>query len=108
NHNYAVDPESLPDGVEVTHVNLNDGSCAVSVTYIFHMKQSQAYHMILDMISQEPRTYFFTTSKHLAEIMGKFDRNITRRGLVRKISTNKVNNYCVGAVMIGFYVFSII
>ncbi|KVH96449.1 carbamoyl-phosphate synthase small chain, chloroplastic [Cynara cardunculus var. scolymus] len=28
NHNYAVDPDSLPDGVEVTHVNLNDGSCA--------------------------------------------------------------------------------
>ncbi|CAN4096472.1 unnamed protein product [Withania somnifera] len=28
NHNYAVDPESLPDGVDVTHVNLNDGSCA--------------------------------------------------------------------------------
>ncbi|PHT52113.1 Carbamoyl-phosphate synthase small chain, chloroplastic [Capsicum baccatum] len=28
NHNYAVDPESLPKGVEVTHVNLNDGSCA--------------------------------------------------------------------------------
>ncbi|KAI3713308.1 hypothetical protein L1987_71883 [Smallanthus sonchifolius] len=28
NHNYAVDPESLPSGVEVTHVNLNDGSCA--------------------------------------------------------------------------------
>ncbi|CAH9130707.1 unnamed protein product [Cuscuta epithymum] len=28
NHNYAVDIESLPEGVEVTHVNLNDGSCA--------------------------------------------------------------------------------
>nr|GEX14562.1 carbamoyl-phosphate synthase small chain, chloroplastic [Tanacetum cinerariifolium] len=28
NHNYAVDPESLPGGVEVTHANLNDGSCA--------------------------------------------------------------------------------
>ncbi|XWS41390.1 hypothetical protein CRYUN_Cryun17cG0077700 [Craigia yunnanensis] len=26
NHNYAVDPASLPEGVEVTHVNLNDGS----------------------------------------------------------------------------------
>ena len=25
NHNYAVDPDSVPDGVEVTHVNLNDG-----------------------------------------------------------------------------------
>jgi len=28
NHNYAVAPESLPKGVEVTHLNLNDGSCA--------------------------------------------------------------------------------
>ncbi|TYH99415.1 hypothetical protein ES332_A11G064800v1 [Gossypium tomentosum] len=28
NHNYAVDPASLREGVEVTHVNLNDGSCA--------------------------------------------------------------------------------
>ena len=28
NHGYAVDPESLPKGkVEVTHVNLNDGTC---------------------------------------------------------------------------------
>ena len=25
NHNYAVDPDSIPGGVEVTHVNLNDG-----------------------------------------------------------------------------------
>ncbi|CAI5976061.1 unnamed protein product [Closterium sp. NIES-65] len=28
NHNYAVDPESLPEGVQVTHINLNDGTCA--------------------------------------------------------------------------------
>lgn len=28
NHNFAVDPASLPDGVEVTHINLNDGTCA--------------------------------------------------------------------------------
>ncbi|GJN21995.1 hypothetical protein PR202_gb09520 [Eleusine coracana subsp. coracana] len=28
NHNYAVDPESLPEGVQVTHINLNDNSCA--------------------------------------------------------------------------------
>ena len=25
NHNYAVDADSLPGGVELTHVNLNDG-----------------------------------------------------------------------------------
>lgn len=28
NHNFAVDPDSLPAGVEVTHINLNDGTCA--------------------------------------------------------------------------------
>ena len=28
NHNFAVDPDSLPAGVEVSHVNLNDGTCA--------------------------------------------------------------------------------
>ncbi|KAG0456390.1 hypothetical protein HPP92_024178 [Vanilla planifolia] len=28
NHNYAIDPASLPFGVEVTHINLNDNSCA--------------------------------------------------------------------------------
>eukprot|EP00252_Welwitschia_mirabilis_P012377 TRINITY_DN2740_c0_g1_i1.p1 TRINITY_DN2740_c0_g1~~TRINITY_DN2740_c0_g1_i1.p1 ORF type:complete len:481 (-),score=75.65 TRINITY_DN2740_c0_g1_i1:218-1660(-) len=28
NHNYAVDPASLPEGIEITHVNLNDGTCA--------------------------------------------------------------------------------
>lgn len=28
NHNYAVDPDMLPSEVEVTHINLNDGTCA--------------------------------------------------------------------------------
>ena len=28
NHNFAVDPSTLPKGVEVTHINLNDGTCA--------------------------------------------------------------------------------
>lgn len=28
NHNFAVDPATLPPGVEVSHVNLNDGTCA--------------------------------------------------------------------------------
>jgi carbamoyl-phosphate synthase small subunit len=27
NHGYAVDPETLPAGVELTHVNLNDMTC---------------------------------------------------------------------------------
>jgi carbamoyl-phosphate synthase small subunit len=28
NHGYAIDPASLPDSVEITHVNLNDGTVA--------------------------------------------------------------------------------
>lgn len=28
NHNFAVDPATLPPEVEVTHINLNDGTCA--------------------------------------------------------------------------------
>jgi len=28
NHNFAVDPDSLPADVQVTHINLNDGTCA--------------------------------------------------------------------------------
>lgn len=28
NHNYAVDPATLPSDVDVTHINLNDGTCA--------------------------------------------------------------------------------
>ena len=28
NHNYAVDTTMLPPEVEVTHINLNDGTCA--------------------------------------------------------------------------------
>lgn len=28
NHNFAVDPDTLPKEVEVSHINLNDGTCA--------------------------------------------------------------------------------
>ena len=27
NHNFAIDPDTLPEGASVTHVNLNDGVC---------------------------------------------------------------------------------
>ena len=36
NHGYAVDPESLPQGLEITHVNLNDGT----VEGLRHMQKS--------------------------------------------------------------------
>ncbi|ONH99184.1 hypothetical protein PRUPE_6G016000 [Prunus persica] len=43
NHNYAVDSSSLPEGVEVTHVNLNDGSCA-GLAYPAQNIMSIQYH----------------------------------------------------------------
>ncbi|PON83543.1 Carbamoyl-phosphate synthase, small subunit [Trema orientale] len=43
NHNYAVDPATLPEGVEVTHVNLNDGSCA-GLAYAAKNIMSLQYH----------------------------------------------------------------
>lgn len=43
NHNFAVDPKTLPAGVEVSHINLNDGTCAGMV---WHEKKAMTiqYH----------------------------------------------------------------
>ena len=43
NHNYAVDPATLPEGVEVTHINLNDGSCA-GLAFPAQQLMSLQYH----------------------------------------------------------------
>ncbi|KAF5754147.1 putative stress-associated endoplasmic reticulum protein [Helianthus annuus] len=51
-----------------------------------------------------------TTSRRLADKkVGKFDKNITRRGSVgQSSSTKKGNNYPVGPIMLGFFVFVVI
>lgn len=43
NHNFAVDPDTLPSGVEVTHVNLNDGTCA-GMVYTTKKSMTIQYH----------------------------------------------------------------
>lgn len=43
NHGYAVDPASLPADVEVTHVNLNDGTVA-GLRHLKHRASSVQYH----------------------------------------------------------------
>jgi len=43
NHGYAVDPDSLPPGVEITHVNLNDGTVA-GLRHREHSAFSVQYH----------------------------------------------------------------
>jgi carbamoyl-phosphate synthase small subunit len=43
NHGYAVDPASLPKDVEVTHVNLNDGTVA-GLKHSVHRAFSVQYH----------------------------------------------------------------
>ncbi|KAD0468672.1 hypothetical protein E3N88_44217 [Mikania micrantha] len=50
-----------------------------------------------------------TTSRRLADKkVGKFDKNITRRGSVAQTSSKKSNNYPVGPIMLGFFVFVVI
>ncbi|KVH95696.1 stress-associated endoplasmic reticulum protein 2-like [Cynara cardunculus var. scolymus] len=50
-----------------------------------------------------------TTSRRLADKkVGRFDKNITRRGSVPETSTKKGNNYPVGPIMLGFFVFVVI
>lgn len=43
NHNFAVDPATLPPGVEVTHINLNDGTCA-GMVYAEKKAMTIQYH----------------------------------------------------------------
>jgi len=43
NHGYAVDPDSLPPEVEVTHINLNDGTVA-GLRHRHHRAFSVQYH----------------------------------------------------------------
>jgi carbamoyl-phosphate synthase small subunit len=43
NHGYAVDPNSLPESVEVTHINLNDGTVA-GLRHRQHSAFSVQYH----------------------------------------------------------------
>ncbi|KAL2514567.1 Protein spire like [Forsythia ovata] len=50
-----------------------------------------------------------TTSRRIADRkVGKFEKNITKRGIVPEASTKKGNNYPVGPVFLGFFVFVVI
>ncbi|KAB5551554.1 hypothetical protein DKX38_008865 [Salix brachista] len=50
-----------------------------------------------------------TTSKRLSEKkVAKFQKNITKRGFVPETSTKKGNDYPVGPILLGFFVFVVI
>ncbi|KAG4170470.1 hypothetical protein ERO13_A12G149100v2 [Gossypium hirsutum] len=50
-----------------------------------------------------------TTSRRLAERkVEKFQKNITKRGVVSETSTKKGEDYPVGPVLLGFFVFVVI
>ena len=82
NHNYAVDPKTLPEGVEVTHINLNDGTCAGMVWQAkramaiqYHPEASPGPHdsdvcfeQFMDMIRKEKQgDGSYTSSETAAE-----------------------------------------
>ncbi|KAG5521821.1 hypothetical protein RHGRI_034149 [Rhododendron griersonianum] len=50
-----------------------------------------------------------TTSRRLAERkVVRFDKNITKRGTVPETTAKKGNNYPVGPILLGFFVFVVI
>ncbi|XP_039047242.1 stress-associated endoplasmic reticulum protein 2-like [Hibiscus syriacus] len=50
-----------------------------------------------------------TTSRRLAKRkVEKFQKNITKRGAVPETSTKKGNDYPVGSILLGFFVFVVI
>ena len=61
NHGYAVDTDSLPDGAEVTHLNLNDGTCegfyhpeARLFAVQYHPESSPGPHDSLNLFREFP------------------------------------------------------
>ena len=86
NHNYAVDPATLPEEVEVPHINLNDGTCAGMVfagkgamAFPYHPAASPGPHdsdicfeQFMDMIRKEKKgDTSFTPVEEAAEHLGK-------------------------------------
>ncbi|KAK4354132.1 hypothetical protein RND71_026326 [Anisodus tanguticus] len=50
-----------------------------------------------------------TTSRRLADRkVEKFEKNITKRGAVPETTTKKGNDYPVGPILLGFFVFVVI
>jgi len=59
NHGYAVDPDTLPPNVQVTHINLNDGTCegflhadARLLAVQYHPESSPGPHDSLDLFGE--------------------------------------------------------
>ncbi|MEI4889673.1 RAMP4 family protein, partial [Klebsiella pneumoniae] len=56
-----------------------------------------------------PQKPTMTTSRRLADRkVEKFEKNISKRGVVPETASKKGNNYPVGPILIGFFVFVVI
>jgi carbamoyl-phosphate synthase small subunit len=69
NHGYAVDPDSLPADVEVTHVNLNDGTVA-GLKHKTHRAFSVQYHPEASPGPHDADYFFQEFAKEVAAAKG--------------------------------------
>ena len=70
NHGYAVDPASLPADVEVTHINLNDGTVA-GLRHRRHSAFSVQYHPEASPGPHDADYFFAEFAKEVAAFKGQ-------------------------------------
>ncbi|TYK24584.1 ABC transporter F family member 4 [Cucumis melo var. makuwa] len=73
-------------------------------------QEEDRFAAILLHLSGYPISYeIMTTSRRLADRkVGKFERNITKRGSVPETSVKKGKEYPVGPLLLGFFIFVVI
>jgi len=70
NHGYAVDPDSLPSDVEVTHINLNDGTVA-GLRHKNFLASSVQYHPEASPGPHDADYFFAEFAKEVADVKSR-------------------------------------
>ncbi|KAJ3703424.1 hypothetical protein LUZ61_007129 [Rhynchospora tenuis] len=81
--------------------SLSENAHKSAVSFVSRLRESE----FLVFFKEDP----MTTSRRLADKkVAKFQKNITKRGFVPETTVKKGNDYPVGPIVLGFFVFVVI